>query len=714
MCGIAATARLDGERLEPSRAQDLLDGLADVLDHRGPDARQTRLEGSVGIAFTRLSLVDPSNGDQPFVSEDGAIVLVANGEVYNHHALAGAMPDARLITGSDCEVLVPLYQRRGMDFLDDVQGMFAIIAWDRIRNQLVLARDRFGIKPLYFHRNENRIVASSEIKALFLDPETPRSLDWARSLATPSLAAAPGFNEDQACTWFEGIESVPPGHVLRIDLETGSTERHQYWQLPVPAEELGTEDELVEEYGALLRDAVRDCATSDTELGLFLSGGIDSSAVLALAADQLPDIHTFSVLSAATIANGDAEASVRCAEHFGVPHHLVSFDDDLVPTPGEWRRLLWLTETPMCGPEVYYKHELHRFARETRPELRGMLLGAASDEFNGGYSVDVASGGEWADFEANLATMARSTDLRSSPLTAPWSLDGRPIVTGGAPLRSADEPYVRYLRSEHRKIEQYNVWHEDRTAAGSGVEARVPFLDHRLVELLARIPASMRPALLWDKQILRRAMATVLPTALAQRPKVPFFYGPGTAHTYTMLTRMLAAEDGELVERALAAPGADEWLDADAVRASARDLRGRSSDEPAVELLLRVVNLGLLSELVVEQPVLEKMSAGPVREVATDLSVLPDAVAQPDAVPVLALAASVLLVASREGEPRTFLAVDGSFEYELDAAAPITRLLAHLSVPTALDAALAASEVARDEVAQDLAELIRQGVVVRQ
>ncbi|MEU3616438.1 asparagine synthase-related protein [Streptomyces sp. NPDC006872] len=280
--------------------------------------------------------------------------------------------------------------------------------WDRARGQLVLARGRFGIKPLYYHRTDERIVLSSEIKGLFADPATPRRFAWDKALTVTALAAAPRFSAEQMCTWFEGVESVPAASVLRVDLRDGRTTEHRYCELPTEADESTSAEGFVERYGDLLEASIRDCATADSEPGLFLSGGIDSSIVLALARTQVEEIHTFTALSGGTRANGDVEQASWLSRLGGGGHnHQVLFEPDLTPTPEEWRRLVWLTESPMVGPEVYYKHELHRFARHVRPELRGMLLGAASDEFNGGYSHDM--GDDWTSFLAGLTGMNRIT-----------------------------------------------------------------------------------------------------------------------------------------------------------------------------------------------------------------------------------------------------------------------------------------------------------------
>ncbi|MFZ4237002.1 asparagine synthase (glutamine-hydrolyzing) [Streptomyces murinus] len=714
MCGIAGIARL-GSRTLGAGTDAVLDRLADILDHRGPDEREILRDDAVGLVFTRLALVNPEDGSQPLVSDDGSLVLVANGEVYNHRELAAALPGgARMRTGSDCEVLLHLYRHHGLDFLREVRGMFALILWDRNTNQLVLARDRFGIKPLYYHRDDARIVLSSEIKGLFADPATPRRFDWERSLATPLLAAAGTFNEAPPTTWFEGVELVPAATVVRLDLADGRTTEHRYWELPEDADEGADAGELIGRYGEILEHSVQECVTADTELGLFLSGGIDSSAVLALAGDRRAGMHTFTALTGGTADNGDAEHAAWIARELGVPNHQVAFPAELTPTPEQWLRLLWLTETPMCGPEVYYKHELHRFAREARPGLRGMLLGAASDEFNGGYAQDMGAT-DWPSFLDLLSQLDRDTRLaRRQDLRHWWAQEphflAAKALDGLAP--DPDRIYRAYLRSEYGQIQQYNVWHEDRTAAGSGVEARVPFLDHRLVELCARIPERLRPELLWNKRILREAVASRLPRRIAERPKVPFFYGEGTYHSYRMLVRLMRADSGALVERALAAPGAADFIDGDRVRAHLAEIGEGRTDAPSVEMLMRVLNMGLLAELAVNAPRLEDTSAGPVLQEITGGGPVADTVAARPELPgdaVLAFAENVLLLTDPAGSD-WYLIKDGEIEFVLRAGSPTLAVLRAVDGKSALADLLAPVGAEGDEEARaDLGNLLDLG-----
>ncbi|MFJ5631830.1 asparagine synthase (glutamine-hydrolyzing) [Streptomyces goshikiensis] len=720
MCGIAGIARLDRRELG-AETDAVLDQLADILDHRGPDEREVFRDGGVGLAFTRLALVNPEDGSQPLFSDDGSLVLVANGEVYNHRELASSLPGGvKLSTGSDCEVLLYLYREYGLDFLRDVRGMFALILWDRVENKLVLARDRFGIKPLYYHRDRERIVLSSEIKGLFADGSTPRRFDWEQALASPLLAAAGTFNDGPVTTWFEGVEQVPAATILRIDLQDGRTSEHRYWELPTEADESADAEDFIRQYGELLQDSVRECVTADTELGLFLSGGIDSSAVLALAGDKREGMHTFTALTGGTLDNGDAENAAWIARELGVPNHQVVFPRDHTPTPEEWLRLLWLTETPMCGPEVYYKHELHRYAREARPGLRGMLLGAASDEFNGGYAGEL--GEDWESFTQSLALMDRGTRIGRRPQLRHWWAEGPSFISPKA-LDGLDSDndrlYRAYLRSEYLQIQQYNVWHEDRTAAGSGVEARVPFLDHRLVELSARIPERLRPELLWNKRILREALRPHLPQRIAERPKIPFFYGSGTHHAYRMLARLMSADSHALVERALAAPGATDYIDADRVRAQLVEIGERVGDAPSVEMLMRVLNMGLLADLVSTPPRLEDTPAAPVLR---DLG--PDGVShseadlgprQLDGGGVPEFAEGLLLLTDPAGSD-WYLLKDGEIEFVLQAETPTLEVLRSVDGKSTLAELLSGRDVADEEKAEevrtDLRSLVHLGLLV--
>jgi asparagine synthase (glutamine-hydrolysing) len=672
MCGLTGMARVGGGELS-ARDEVLLERMTRAVAHRGPDGERVFRDGPVAMGFRRLSLVGPADGDQPLFSQDRRTVLIANGEVYNHRALeAGPLAGVPMRTKSDCEVLAHLYALRGGRFLDDVAGMYAIALWDRAAGRLVFARDRFGVKPLYYTRTGDTILFASEIKALFQHPGCPRALDWEGALADQAMTAAPYLSDEPVNTWFRGIETVPAGGIVTIDLTTGHTEHRAYWELPgFDGDSDASDEELIRAYRELLAASVADCTGSDAEVGLFLSGGVDSASVAALAARQDTTIHTFSVLSGGTLANGDAEHAHRVARVLGLPHHQLMFEPDRIPGTDQWKRLLWLLETPLCGAEQYYKYELYRYAKHVRPELRGMLLGQASDEYNGGYSTTITQGDGWAGFESGVRSLARTTALHGTPALSPWSEHGE-LLAEGLLRDLPGDPYAAYVASKHRDVQQYNCWHEDRTAAGNGVEARVPFLDHRIIELVATIPAGRRASLLWDKRILRDAVRDLLPAYVADRPKVPFFYGDGAGFTHRSLVRMLRQDGDALLEEALASPGARRHLRPDALRGMLRGLAGEL--EPfAVEFLLRLVNLGLLDQMAakppappVEAPQVEILSVAPVTDWDQDVAGLTAAMRRcPEPRPhdVVAFAPNVLLVAEPAAPDTLYLAVDGQFEY---------------------------------------------------
>jgi asparagine synthase (glutamine-hydrolysing) len=731
MCGLACVARIDGAHLEPE-ADALLARMARTLAHRGPDEEELLRAGPVGLAFNRLSLVDPAGGGQPLTTADGSIVLIANGEVYNHKELSGTLrAGTRLRTRSDCEVLVHLYEQEGLNFLDRVAGMFGLILWDRRRGRLILARDRFGIKPLYFHRNAERIVVSSEMKALFADPATPRRLNWDAALAHPLFSAVPVLTDTPPTTWFDDIQCVPAGCIVEIDLRDGRTREHRYWRFPGPGREIPASDEaVVSEFRELLGAAVRDTATADAEIGLFLSGGVDSAAVAAFAA-PVRHLQTFTVLNGSTYLNGDAQFGHLVARHLGHDNHQVVFDTDRVPGVDEWKRLLWLLESPECGPEQFFKHELHRYARMIRPDLKGMLLGAASDEFNGGYSSEYVPSGDWAAFTSTLGDMARRGAVWKRPQLATW-LDhfGSSVLSDDFLARSTarsteaphTDPYRAYLDWEYRKIQQYNCWHEDRTAAGSGIEARVPFLDHRLVELVAAIPPERRPRLLWDKRIVREAVRDLLPAEVVQRAKGAFFYGDGLRYTFGALVRMLAQDGGALLEEALAAPGSHDHLNADGAR---RTLRALADDQASdrVVLFLRLVNLGLLDQMTHELPaaLVDRPAGAPPRALdiddwsqarpAIERLVLDRPALHADLVP--RFADGVLLLDSPAEPGTSYVTVDGSIEYVIDDENPPWRAFVHMvDGVRSLGEAAAAAAVPIDTIEPDLQFAVEHGVMV--
>lgn len=714
MCGIAGFARTDGGRLE-GPVGDVLARMAEALRPRGPDDMQFVPTDRACMSFTRLAIVDPEGGRQPFATADGQVVLAANGEIYNHRELrAGLRHPATFRSESDCEVLLHLYLQEGMEFLRDVRGMFGIAVIDLRAQRLLLARDRLGIKPLFLHRAGDTVLFGSEIKALFEHPLCPRELDWAAALADQSLSSAPVMTGEPPITWFAGIEHVPPATVLDISLRDGTTREHRYWRLPEP----GEPDEPPESYTGrlteLLTSSVQECLMADAEIGVFLSGGVDSAGVAALAGTSGP--HSFSALTGSTLLNGDAAFARRTAELLGLPNHLVAFGADRVPSQEEWKRLVWLMESPLCGPEQFYKSEMYRYSRIVRPDLKAILLGSGADEFTGGYTVDLAGGGDWDDFLGNLRQVARRGALEGrSAMTYWWEGTATPLLSEDAVAavapRCADDAYDAYLAWKFRDMQHYNLWVEDRTASGNAVEARVPFLDHRIVALLAGVPRAYRRGLFWNKQIVRDALADLLPDEILRRPKIAFYEGDGVRQTHRTFAALLARDDGALVEEALSAPRAAQYLDGPNLRRTVRDLvAGRTSTH--VELVLRLVNLGLLDAMTIAAPDRRGgLGPAPYELRAADL-----AGAQARALlhrvdvserQVLRLAPAVLLLHDGDGHV-SYLAVDGELRFVIDHATDA----AWLNLLRELDGVSSLGEVAERggvELA-DVGELLEQSV----
>lgn len=675
MCGLAGLARFDTDaRAGTPDPENILPGVVRRIEHRGPDGSVVGPNsGNVRLGFARLSLVGLDNGQQPLVLPDGSVHLVANGEVYNHTELEqkyGVIPRSK----SDCEVLLHLYKRHGLDFLKEVRGMVSVAIWDRRKNLVILARDPFGIKPLFFHSNTERVIFASQSTALFDEPSTPRQIDWEAGLRDQLITSTATFSAEPLTSWFEDIRLVEPGSAVVFDLATGATHDHQYWSLPTQPDLTWTdENAFVDEYHRLFARSVSDCETADVPVGLFLSGGIDSAAIAALSQNSP---HTYTALNASTLLNGDAQAAIQVATHLDLENEQIRFAEADIPGPDRYLDFLWLMETPMAGPESYYKHEMYRYVQKMTPRVKAMMIGGGADEFNGGYSSSFTDQG-WSDFEAMLNAMVSNTVAEEDPRWAAWSAAGLPLIRADISRDithlAIEDSYAAFLRWKYRDATLYNVWHEDRTAAGSGVEARVPFLDRELVEHSARVPPSLRPGLAWDKEMLRRGMRSILPEGIVHRVKVPFFYGQGVSHTYRAFGQMILADRAGLIERAVSTPGAAEFLDPDALRRAAHSC----VDDPAdgqLEMLLRTLNLGLLDEMAQSgRPAHVQSPRHPVPEQIrigenSVLRSLRGAVGLSDRIPATEIAqlGQDVELLTRMDSSTVLVAVNGRLEFELD------------------------------------------------
>jgi asparagine synthase (glutamine-hydrolysing) len=551
MCGICGLVSLDGATSPDPAA---LAAMNDTLVHRGPDSDGSVIDGPCGLAMRRLSIIDLAGGDQPIGNEDGRIQVVQNGEIYNYREL---MEDLRrrghtFATHCDTEVLVHLYEERGPAFVEALRGMFAIAIWDARHGRLVLARDRFGIKPLYYRVAGGQLSFASELKALLRQPGFSREID------PEALEAFLAFNSIPApLTIFTEARKLPAGHTLVA--EGGEVELRRYARpTPVPAEEVRTEGDeaLAEELRGRLRDSVRAHLVSDVPVGVLLSGGIDSAALTALAAGESGyQVSTFSI-GFEEQSFDELELARLVAKRYGTDHHeLILRPDavDLLP------RLVEAFDEPFGDSSALPTYLVSRLAADT---VKVVLSGEGGDELFGGYYTYVAdrlaprvgrvapllrplverlpssSGRVSFDYKAkrfvrgaHLPPVERhhawkeifSADAQDALLSSPRTTDpvdvyrARYAETEGAPelARLQDLDLGIYL------VDDLLV-KTDRASMAHSLEARVPFLDPVVAELALALETKQKVRGFSKKRLLRRAAAPLLPREIIRGRKRGF------------------------------------------------------------------------------------------------------------------------------------------------------------------------------------------------
>jgi asparagine synthase (glutamine-hydrolysing) len=623
MCGIVGVINLTGRPASPVDVSFLHEASRQI-EHRGPDEQRLFCWRNVAFLFRRLSIVDPLGGSQPFETEDRAVVAITNGEIYNHLALRTSLSQShRLRSNCDCEVVPHLYQDRGLAFVDVLNGEFATALLDKRKRKVLLCRDRLGIRPLFYFKNSEVLVFGSEIKAVLAHPAVPREFDWTRALTYRSI-------REELSSFFRGIEHMPAGSMLEIDLRTGRCEEHVYWDPSTPRPPVlpstASPEEWTALYGSVLEDAVQLRLMAQADLGIFLSGGVDSAAI-AFHVAKRQQVPTFTVVSESTIANGDASAAAFAAQALGLDIHQVLIDcRSLALGIEDWKRILWKVETPLADGEQLYKYLLHAYAKRQYPRMKVILTGQGSDEFNGGYSRSLAGGGNgnWDRFEHMLREEDRRRIVRTLPGVECYEtlrIGDRHILRENF-LAETTRPRVQdfwhsYQETYRHIMQMYQLWHEDRTAAANSIENRAPFLDHRLVEIAYMVPPRLYSTLLWDKAILRRSLQG-LPTKLTRRHKVPFFHGPEERCTRQLMYRIITSNGCALVEEALDSADRDGGvLDREVTRKLLAAIPTDSSYEK-VDHLLELINMGLLSAMARDLPRLSSDLACEVRRVDGD------------------------------------------------------------------------------------------------
>ncbi len=533
MCGFAGLINLSGLSASAVERQAHLAAMGAQLSRRGPDDEQFYDDGYLSLVFRRLSIIDLAGGQQPIWNEDHSILSVVNGEVFNHLEIRERLKSRhRFGSRSDSEVVVHLYEESEDELLQSLNGMYALLVWDTRERRLLLARDRLGIKPLFYAETPKGLLFGSELKALLAHPDCPRDLQWA------DFEPGWGF-ENPLKTFVRGVHQLPGGRALSLS-EAGGLRHRTYWSVREFFPRSGDDsnrDPLwwSRRYGELLQDSVSRQLMSDVPLGLFLSGGIDSSLLAAMAAASGQELHCFTVVEENTLVTGDVEQTLRLAEHFGFHHYPVHYDtrtllQELRFDLEDFEFLVWAVERPQFHPEWMLKLELHRYAKTALPGLKVILLGQGADEFSGGYSRGFGSDTrDWQHYSSKLVAM--HTDMRRIDRGVPAYMRASLAKSFmAAPTDDWPSDFHREMVSRTNLLMNYNLWHEDRTSSSQGVEARVPFLDHRLVELLASVPADLHESLFFDKRIVREQLLKAAPIYPPSKQKVGFFNG-GRDHT---------------------------------------------------------------------------------------------------------------------------------------------------------------------------------------
>jgi asparagine synthase (glutamine-hydrolysing) len=592
MCGIAGIVEF---RTDTPADADALRRMCAIMFHRGPDEEGFAVQGRVGLGMRRLSIIDLKTGQQPMTNEDGSVRLVYNGEIYNHMSLRERLLARGHVfrTQCDTETIVHLYEEYGSDCVQHLRGMFAFALWDERRGRLFAARDRLGIKPFYYRKTADNFLFGSEIKVILAHPGvTP---EFNRSILREYLAFGYLSGAD---TFFEGIHKLMPGHILELD-ESGDLRIEPYWDLkPADGDDAHSEKYYVEAYRDLLEQAVGSHLMSDVPLGVFLSGGVDSSAVAALMTNiRRAPVETFSV-GYAEESYSELPYARTVAQHLNSLHHevRVSRQDFFDTLP----KLIWHEDEPIVWPSSVALYFVARLARE---RVTVVLTGEGADETLAGYAryafslqnvtfdriyrhavpralrqrirgliaqspllhaslrrklehTFLAKDGEsWASFYFDNFFSAFSASDQSDLLAAGVSAEPASLAAYRNVMQTWESaPGGLLQRLLYTDIKTYLVellMKQDNMSMAASIESRVPFLDHLLVEFAINIPQRFQVGGLAGKRILKKAVEDLLPHSILYRPKLGFptpwsgwLAGPSLDRIESLLTEPRAARRG--------------------------------------------------------------------------------------------------------------------------------------------------------------------------
>jgi asparagine synthase (glutamine-hydrolysing) len=554
MCGIAGFADIVPVQSTLAADRGRVKAMCDAMRHRGPDDEGFLVEPGVALGMRRLSIIDLSTGHQPIHNEQKTVWVVFNGEIYNYRELRQALEAAghRFYTSSDTETIVHGYEEWGDGVFARLRGMFGIALWDAPRQTLMLARDRAGIKPLYYEEHGGRLLFGSEAKCLLATADVPRRIDLA---ALDHYLAYLYTPRDRAI--FDGMRKLPPGHVLR--LADGRVSLQRYWQLPIDATFRGDHAEALAECERQIEDAVRSHMVSDVPLGAFLSGGIDSSIVVAMMARASSrPVQTFSI-GFDEPAFDELPHARRVAEWLGTDHHELVVRPDALDIVDS---LIWHFDEPFGDSSAIPTWYVSQMAGQ---HVKVVLSGDGGDELFGGYDrylphprialMDrVAPGVGRAVARATwralphgargknfLRRVARDEQGRYLDSVTFYHADERRRLLSPDIVRRLEGWEAEsYFRSPFGRLsglpftaqmmafdfETYLpedcLTKVDRMSMAHSIESRVPLLDHLLVEFAASLPASIKMAGGERKHLLKALAYRLVPRELLDRPKQGF------------------------------------------------------------------------------------------------------------------------------------------------------------------------------------------------
>ena len=554
MCGIAGVVDFRPGAAVPGH---LLEAMGKVIEHRGPDQGAVFHDGAVGLVARRLKIIDLSPaGSQPIPNEDGSIQLVYNGEIFNHEPLRRELEvlGHKFRGRCDSEVVVHAYEAWGPHCVERFRGFFAYALWDAKRRQLVLARDRIGIKPLYYTEQGGRLAFGSEIKALLEDPDIPRAVDVQSLYHYLGYEFVPG-----PATMFRGIRKLPPGSILIA--RAGETEVHPYWELrfsDTPHDRPALERRIRE----VVREAVHAWMMSDVPEGVFLSGGLDSTAVLAFAREATTGPLPTFTLGYDDPSFSEWEYAREAARHYGTEHREIKISP---LTPALIEEAVWHLDEPMTDLSAM---PLFLLCREARRDVTVCLSGEGGDEVFIGYDRFIASKADrlyrllpgWLRrhvIEPVIGSLPDQEKKKSLPVVLRrfvegarldpagghmrWQYFGSPErdreIFGPAVMRVADQDRFAPIRRALERCDSTRqldrevfvdtrftmpdsvLMKVDKMSMAHALEVRVPLLDHHVVELAATIPPELKFPGFRTRAIYRRALRGVLPPRILTRGK---------------------------------------------------------------------------------------------------------------------------------------------------------------------------------------------------